>query len=270
MDRDQLIDLTRRALKLARDKTTDLAASEYTVAAADYTSAERHGRDRAMLLESPQLVGYASELPAPRTYCTKTVMGRSVLMTRGSDGSVKAFDKRVSASPVADRVGMRLRPAALLPLPRLDIRPRRQPRRRTRQGGISRIRFAFSAFDAPSGHRVRRVPVDRPRSAGSARRRRASRSAGRRTRVVGYRALVAARREGTRLPDQLEARNRHLRRELPLRDRAPDHVREDRTKQLHGVRLVRGRTTDLCSRSTESATWRVCRKNSGIRCRTWS
>ncbi|MGZ4794107.1 MAG: aromatic ring-hydroxylating oxygenase subunit alpha [Ilumatobacteraceae bacterium] len=92
MDRDQLIDLTRRALKLARDKTTDLAASEYTVAAADYTSAERHGRDRAMLLESPQLVGYASELPAPRTYCTKTVMGRSVLMTRGSDGSVKAFD----------------------------------------------------------------------------------------------------------------------------------------------------------------------------------
>jgi hypothetical protein len=25
MDRDQLIDLTRRALKLARDKTTDLA-----------------------------------------------------------------------------------------------------------------------------------------------------------------------------------------------------------------------------------------------------
>ncbi len=31
MDRDQLIDLTRRALKLARDKTTDLTPSEYTV-----------------------------------------------------------------------------------------------------------------------------------------------------------------------------------------------------------------------------------------------
>ena len=27
MDHDQLIDLTRRALKLARDKTTDLAAA---------------------------------------------------------------------------------------------------------------------------------------------------------------------------------------------------------------------------------------------------
>jgi carnitine monooxygenase subunit len=33
MDRDQLIDLTRRALKLARDKTTDLTPSEHSVAA---------------------------------------------------------------------------------------------------------------------------------------------------------------------------------------------------------------------------------------------
>ena len=33
MDRDQLIDLTRRAVKLARDKTTDLTPAEYTVAA---------------------------------------------------------------------------------------------------------------------------------------------------------------------------------------------------------------------------------------------
>jgi phenylpropionate dioxygenase-like ring-hydroxylating dioxygenase large terminal subunit len=92
MDHDQLIDLTRRALKLARDKTTDLAPAEYTVAAEDYTSADRLARDRAMLMASPQLVGYASELPGPGTYCTKTVMGRSILMTRTPDGTVKAFD----------------------------------------------------------------------------------------------------------------------------------------------------------------------------------
>src|ERR1700742_2442905 len=92
MDRDQLIDLTRRALKLARDKTTDLALAEHTVDAADYTSVERHDRDRALLLSSPQLVGYVSELPAPGAYCTKTVMGRSILLTRTSDGSVKAFE----------------------------------------------------------------------------------------------------------------------------------------------------------------------------------
>ena len=92
MGRDQLIDLTRRALKLARDQTTDLAPGVHMVDAADYTSIERHDRDRAMLMASPQLVGYISELPNPGAYCTKTVMGRSILLTRTSTGSVKAFD----------------------------------------------------------------------------------------------------------------------------------------------------------------------------------
>jgi carnitine monooxygenase subunit len=92
MERDQLIDLTRRAVKLARDKTTDLAPAEHTVQAGEYTSIERHERDVAMLMASPQLVGYVSELPEPGSYCTKSVMGRSVLLTRTSSGSVKAFN----------------------------------------------------------------------------------------------------------------------------------------------------------------------------------
>ncbi|CAM4252609.1 Rieske (2Fe-2S) protein [Mycobacterium basiliense] len=92
MDHEQLIDLTRRALKLALDKTTDLAPGQHTVDAREYTSPERHGRDRAMLLASPQLVGYVSELPHPGAYCTKSVMGRAILLTRTSDGSVQAFD----------------------------------------------------------------------------------------------------------------------------------------------------------------------------------
>lgn len=92
MDRDQLIDLTRRALKLARDKATDLAPGVHLVDAADYTSTERHHRERAMLMASPQLVGYVSELPSPGAYCTKTVLGRSILLTRTAEGSVKAFE----------------------------------------------------------------------------------------------------------------------------------------------------------------------------------
>jgi carnitine monooxygenase subunit len=92
MERDQLIDLTRRAVKLARDKTTDLAPAEHRVQAGEYTSIERHERDVAMLMASPQLVGYVSELPEPGSYCTKSVMGRSVLLTRTSSGSVKAFN----------------------------------------------------------------------------------------------------------------------------------------------------------------------------------
>ncbi|KZS82689.1 (2Fe-2S)-binding protein [Mycobacterium persicum] len=92
MDHHQLIDLTRRALKLARDQTTDLAPSQHTVRAREYTSPERHDRERAVVMSCPQLVGYVSELPRPGSYCTKTVMGRSVLLTRTSDGSVRAFD----------------------------------------------------------------------------------------------------------------------------------------------------------------------------------
>jgi phenylpropionate dioxygenase-like ring-hydroxylating dioxygenase large terminal subunit len=89
---DQLIDLTRRALKLARDKTTDLTAAQHLIDAREYTSPERHERDRAMVMASPQLVGYVSELPRPGAYCTKTVLGRSILLTRTADGTVKAFD----------------------------------------------------------------------------------------------------------------------------------------------------------------------------------
>src|SRR4030095_864296 len=92
MHRDQLIDLTRRAVKLARDKTTDLTLAEHTVAADTYTSNDRHALDTAMLMASPQLVGYSSELPQPGTYCTKTVMGRSILLTRSADNAVRAFD----------------------------------------------------------------------------------------------------------------------------------------------------------------------------------
>ena len=92
MERDQLIDLTRRAVKLARDKTTDLAPAEHAVQASAYTSVKRHEQDIAMLMASPQLVGYVSELPEPGSYCTKSVMGRSVLLTRTSDSSVKAFN----------------------------------------------------------------------------------------------------------------------------------------------------------------------------------
>src|SRR5262245_59713935 len=92
MDRDQLIDLTRRAVKLAMDKTIDLTAAEYTVAADTYTSTRRLARDKAMLMASPQLIGYASELPVPGTYCTKTVLGRSILLIRSADDTVRAFD----------------------------------------------------------------------------------------------------------------------------------------------------------------------------------
>lgn len=55
MDRDQLIDLTRRALKLARDKTTDFAPTEYTVSADDYASVDRPRQNGAIGRNEPGL-----------------------------------------------------------------------------------------------------------------------------------------------------------------------------------------------------------------------
>ena len=147
MDRDQLIDLTRRALKLARDKTTDLTPAEYTVAAADYTSAERLVDDKAMLMASPQLVGYASELPQPAN-----------VLHEDGDGPLDPDDTRrrrhgeglrqcLPAPPVTDRVGLRLRPPALVPVPRMDLRPRRQPGGRSRQGRVSREFLGLTTID---------------------------------------------------------------------------------------------------------------------------
>src|SRR5215211_5814544 len=129
MDRDQLIDLTRRALKLARDKTTDLAPSEYAVRADAYTSVERLARDKAMLIASPQLVGYASELPKPGSYCTKTVDGDGPLHPDdpGFGRVGEGVRQRVPAPADASRGGLWHRAPIRLPVSRVDVRPRRQP-----------------------------------------------------------------------------------------------------------------------------------------------
>ncbi|WP_347280131.1 SRPBCC family protein [Frankia sp. CcI49] len=92
MDRDELVDLTRRALKTAIDKTTDMTPEEGGVAAQAYTCSEQFEKERELVRRSPQLVGYSSELPAAGSYCTKTVMDVPVLLTRGTDGAIRAFE----------------------------------------------------------------------------------------------------------------------------------------------------------------------------------
>ena len=239
MDRDQLIDLTRRAVKLARDKTTDLMPSEHTVMADSYTSADRLAQDTAMLLASPQLVGYASELPRLGTYCTKTVMGRSIMMTRVSDGSVRAFDNIClhRQSRIVEGCGQRA--AAGMSVPFVDLRPGRQSGRRAGQRRISRNTVEYNQTDRAPGDRVCGFPVDLSRPGRDAGHPHSPRAADRRIGVVGHRTVVAAGREGAGLPDQLEARDRHVRRELSLRDGAQDDVRDHRPQQLHGIRFVR-------------------------------
>ncbi|HVS67729.1 MAG TPA: SRPBCC family protein [Mycobacteriales bacterium] len=107
MNRDELVDVMRRAMKLRADNTTDLAAAERLEPAAHYTDADRAARERALLHAAPQLVGYESELPKPGTYVVKDVMGTPVLLTRARDGKVRAFHNicRHRQAPIATGCG---------------------------------------------------------------------------------------------------------------------------------------------------------------------
>ncbi|ABW09541.1 Rieske (2Fe-2S) domain protein [Parafrankia sp. EAN1pec] len=107
MDRSELMDLTRRALKVATDRTTDMEPAERRQPADAYTSQESFERERELVLRSPQLVGYRSELPTAGSFCTKTVMDVPVLLTRSQDGTVRAFHNICAhrQAPVAVRCG---------------------------------------------------------------------------------------------------------------------------------------------------------------------
>jgi phenylpropionate dioxygenase-like ring-hydroxylating dioxygenase large terminal subunit len=108
MNRDELVDVMRRALKLRADNTTDLMADERLEPAAHYTDPERFAREKALIAAAPQLVGYTSELPKPGSFATKDVMGTPVLLTRAKDGKVRAFHNicRHRQAPIATGCGL--------------------------------------------------------------------------------------------------------------------------------------------------------------------
>lgn len=98
----------RRALKLVEQRTTDLALTERHEPAAHYVDPERFQAERALLRHCPQLVGYASELPRPGSFVTKEAMGVPLLLTRASDGRLRAFINicRHRQAPVVDGCGV--------------------------------------------------------------------------------------------------------------------------------------------------------------------
>ncbi|MDT5084653.1 MAG: hypothetical protein QOJ61_1696 [Mycobacterium sp.] len=108
MTRIDLHDVMRRAIKLLAESATDMAVSEHREPAAHYTSEERFGLEHRLVRESPQLVGYASELPQPGSFVTKEVMGLPLLLTRAKDGKVRAFHNicQHRQAPVANGCGI--------------------------------------------------------------------------------------------------------------------------------------------------------------------
>ena len=199
MDRDQLVDLDPSRAQTGAGQDDRPGPAEYRVRADTYTSAERHALDVEMVLASPQLVGYVSELPKPGSYCTKTVMGRSILLTRTSDGSVKAFDNVClhRQSQITEGCGSARRLVCPYHAWNYDLDgnlvgvPGKE--------GFPESSSGRSEIDRTTGDRMRRLPLGGPRPERDARYPRVPRTARRRAGVVGHRALGAARREGARL-----------------------------------------------------------------------
>jgi len=103
-----LTDAMRRALKLIDEHTTDMAVTERHEPALNYRDPERFERERALVYDSPQLVGYAAELPQPGSFVTKEAMDVPLLLTRAADGKLRAFINicQHRQAPVADGCGI--------------------------------------------------------------------------------------------------------------------------------------------------------------------
>jgi phenylpropionate dioxygenase-like ring-hydroxylating dioxygenase large terminal subunit len=106
--RIDLRDAMRRAIKLLDESTTDMAESEHREPAVHYASDERFALEQQLVKQSPQLVGYASELPRPGSFVTKEVMGLPLLLTRAKDGKLRAFHNicQHRQAPVANGCGI--------------------------------------------------------------------------------------------------------------------------------------------------------------------
>ena len=108
MDRNEELAVGRRLLGHIDGRTTDLADSLYRNRVIAYSCRERARLERERLFrDQPIFMGLSARLAKPGDYVTEDVAGLPVLMTRGADGSVKAFANicRHRGAPVAEGCG---------------------------------------------------------------------------------------------------------------------------------------------------------------------
>ena len=92
MSRELLVRLTRRTLAHAEADTQPLTADVVTVPAANYHDPDRWRLEMDRIFRrSPLVVAFSDELAEPNAYKALEVAGTPVLVTRGSDGRVRAF-----------------------------------------------------------------------------------------------------------------------------------------------------------------------------------
>ena len=108
MDRNEQLAVGRRLLAHIDGRTTDLADSLFRNRVDAYSCRERATRERDELFRSlPLFMGLSSRLPKPGDFLTENVAGMPVLLTRGADGTVRAFANicRHRGAPVAQGCG---------------------------------------------------------------------------------------------------------------------------------------------------------------------
>jgi phenylpropionate dioxygenase-like ring-hydroxylating dioxygenase large terminal subunit len=83
--------LIERLLQHLENRTQDVAVDMMTEDVADFFSAERFAREKDILFrQSPQVIGFAGEV-RPGQHCTTEVMGVPVLVTRDTEGVLRAM-----------------------------------------------------------------------------------------------------------------------------------------------------------------------------------
>ncbi|MCH2172778.1 aromatic ring-hydroxylating dioxygenase subunit alpha [Myxococcota bacterium] len=92
MSREQLIQMARRNLAHVKAGTVDQAADVYRVPAENYYDPDRGRLEVERIFKRlPLVLGFSAELAEPGAYRAMQVADVPVLLTRGTDGEVRAF-----------------------------------------------------------------------------------------------------------------------------------------------------------------------------------
>ena len=92
MNRADTLALMRRLIDRVDTNTIDEADSAMTESVADFLCPHRFVRERQQFfLDSPQVIGFAGEIAEPGSFITAVAMGIPLLVTRDSNGLVRAF-----------------------------------------------------------------------------------------------------------------------------------------------------------------------------------
>ena len=91
-NRDDLMNLARRALSHCVNQSTDLTDSIMTMPIEAYTDEERYRAERNRIFSSlPIAAALSIEIPEPGNYKTMTILEKPLLIVRGDDGKARVF-----------------------------------------------------------------------------------------------------------------------------------------------------------------------------------